>query len=233
MNFDIYAFGDVCIFVIPVVIFFSILFSAILGSLARRSSYGMQLLILLSYVFALGVVTHELAHRLFCSLFGVQVKETQFFKVTRKQTAGGEYISIGGYVDCADITSVIVALLLGFAPLFINGLLVALLFYYAPVIQDTAFYALAVYLGISLGLGTRISKEDLTLWVEALKKNPGRGLFELFCLISFAGLLYFLVTFIQIPIWGTLGLVLGFCTVVILITHVKPRSDTRRRLPGM
>jgi len=233
MSFDIYMFGEICLFIIPMFIIISLLFSAALGSLAQHSSSGMQLMILLSYIFAVGVITHELAHRLFCGIFGVKVKETQFFKVTRKKTAEGEYVSIGGYVNCADINSVIVALLLGFAPLILNGLLVALLYYYGPLIEATAFYGLALFLGISLGLGTRVSKEDVLLWLEALRRHPGRGILEIICLILFGGLLYFLAAIIQIPLWGMLSVILGFILIIILGTRLKPNSMNRRQLPGM
>jgi len=60
MSFDIYMFGEICLFIIPMFIIISLLFSAALGSLAQHSSSGMQLMILLSYIFAVGVITHEL-----------------------------------------------------------------------------------------------------------------------------------------------------------------------------
>ena len=233
MSFDFYVFWEICIFIIPIVMVFSLLFSAILGSVAQHSSSGMQVMIFLSYLFALGVITHELAHRLFCALFGVKVTETKFFRVARNKTAEGEYVSVGGYVNCAEIDSVSVALLLGFAPLLINGLLVAVLYYYGPVLATTDFYGIAIYLGISLALGTRVSKEDALLWVEALRRHPGRGILEIVGLFLFGGVLYFLVGFIQIPLWGTLSILLGFLIIIILGTRFKSTSKNRVRLPGM
>ena len=232
MEFDIYAFGGVCFSILPMVIIISLLFSVLLSSLASHSSYGMQLMLLLSYIFAFGVVTHELAHRLFCAIFGVKVKETQLFKVTRKKTADQEYVSVGGWVDCEDVTSVIAALFLGFAPLIINGLLVALLVYYGPFIMTTEFYALAVYGGISLGLGARASKEDMLLWVSSLRKHPGRGFLELLCLILFGGTLYYVGSVIQIPLWGTFSLFLVFLIIVIAYNRRKPTAF-KGRFPGM
>jgi hypothetical protein len=173
-----------------------------------------------------------LAHRLFCAIFGVKVKETQLFKVTRKKMADQEYVSVGGYVDCEEVTSVIAALFLGFAPLIINGLLVALLVYYGPLIMTTQFYALAVYGGISLGLGTRTSKEDMVLWVTSLRKNPGRGILELVCLCLFGGILYYLGITIQIPLWGSFSLFLVFIVIVIAYNRRKPTAF-KGKFPGM
>jgi len=224
LEFDIYAFGEVCLFVIPLVILIALLFSAFLSAVANHSSYGMQLMLTLSVIFGFGVVTHELAHRLFCALFGVKVKEMRLFKVTRRKTADLDYVSVGGYVDCEEISSVIAALFMGFAPLIINGFLVAFLVYYGPFIMTTQFYPLAVYGGISLGLGVRPSKEDLLLWINTLRKHPGRGILELICLFVFIGVLYYLAMVIQIPLWGTFSLFFGFLLIVIICNRRKPTT---------
>jgi len=232
LEFNIYAFGEVCLSIIPMVVFISLLFSTFISALASHSSYGMQLMLILSYIFAFGVIAHELAHRLFCAIFGVKVKKMQLFKVTRKKTADQEYMSIGGYVDCEDVTSVIAALFLGFAPLIINGLLVALLVYYGSLIMNTQFYALAVYAGVSLGLGARTSKEDMLLWISSLRKNPGRGILELVCLCLFVGVLFYLGIIIQIPLWGSFSLFLVFIIVVIVYNRRKPTAF-KDKFPGM
>jgi len=231
-EFDIYAFGEVCLFVIPLVILIALLFSAFLSAVANHSPYGMQLMLTLSYIFALGVVTHELAHRLFCALFGVKVKEMRLFKVTRRKMADLDYVSVGGYVDCEEIPSVIAALFMGFAPLIINGLLVALLVYYGPFIMTTQYYALAMYGGISLGLGVRLSKEDLLLWINILRKHPGRGVMEIICLFVFISLLYYLGVVIQIPLWSTFSLFLGFLLIVIVCNRRK-RTAFKGKFAGM
>jgi hypothetical protein len=203
------------------VILFSIVFSALLTALASRSDMGMHLTIALSYLFALGIVVHELAHRLFCGIFGVKVREMQLFKVTRRHTENGQYLSVGGYVECEDIQSVIVALFLGFAPLIINGFLVGLLVYYGPILFETDYAALIIYAGIALGLGTRTSKEDMLLWVSALRKNPGRGFLEIIGLILFSGMLYYVIGVLQIPVWGTCSILLAFILIMVVLNRQK------------
>jgi hypothetical protein len=231
VNFDPYAFGQVCLYVIPIVIFFSIVFSAFLSSLASRSETWIHLTLILSYLFAFGIVMHELSHRLFCALFGVKVRETQLFKVTRWNTPEGQYLSVGGYVDCEDIQSVIVALFLGFAPLIINGLLVGLLVYYGPDLMATAYAPLIAYAGVALGLGTRTSKEDTLLWVGALRKSPGRGFLEIIGLMAFGGVLYYLVDTFQIPVWGGCSIFIAF--VVIIAVLIRQKSTHGVKLQGI
>jgi len=221
MNFDIYAFGEMGLYIIPLVIIASISFSAILVAIAQRSSLGMQIMVILGYLFCFGVITHELAHRTFCWLFGVQVRETQFFKVTHHQGPEGKSVSIGGYIDCEEIGSVTVALFIGFAPLLVNGLLVTLLYYYGPSFQGTWFFPLSVFLGISLGLGTPTSKEDASLWIHTLKHNPGRGLLELIGLCCFGGLMFYLTTSFQIPLWGTTTILVCFFLGTILLGRFR------------
>jgi len=209
------------------VIFLSIVLSAFLTALASRSDIGMHLTLLLSYVFALGIVVHELAHRLFCAIFGVKVREMRLFQVTRRQTADQQYLSVGGYVDCEDIHSVIVALFLGFAPLIVNGLLGGLLVYYGPMLMETVYTALIIYAGIALGLGTRTSKEDMLLWVGALRKNPGRGVLEIIGLLLFGGLLYYLIDILQISAWSTCSILLAFVLLIVVLNRQKPTRGVK------
>ena len=217
MSFDINVFAEICLYILPLVIFLSLIFSAILVSFARRFDLGMQVLEVVGVIFCVGVVTHELAHRIFCWLFGVQVQETKLFKVTHRQGPWGESVSIGGYVECDEIRSVTVALFIGFAPLVVNGLLVALLYYYGPSFAGTWFYPLGIYLGIALGLGMPTSKEDVSMWIHALKANPGRGILELFGLCCFGGAMFYLITTFQIPLWGTGLIMLSFIISMIIV----------------
>jgi hypothetical protein len=215
--FDLHTFGEICLYILPLVIIFSLFLSAFLGHLASRSQMGMQLVVMIGYLFCLGIVTHEASHRLFCALFGVKVRETRLFYVERKRTPYGEVTQIGGYVDCEEITSLITSLFLGIAPLIINGLIVALLYYYWPIMGSTPYYGLLIFVGISLGIGARPSREDLTLWVQALKRAPRRGFAEVFILISSGGLIYALAAVWQVSVWVLLtvsfSLFIGFIMI--------------------
>jgi hypothetical protein len=217
MGFDINVFIEICLYILPLVIILSIIFSAILVSFARRFDIGMQVMEVIGVIFCIGVVAHELAHRIFCGLLGVHVQETKLFRVMHRQTPWGESVSIGGYVECEEIRSVIVALFIGFAPLLVNGLLVALLYYYGPAFAGTWYFPLIVYLGISLGLGMPTSKEDASMWIHALKRNPGRGILELIGLCCFGGVLFYLVTDLQLPLWGTSLIILSFIIGMIIV----------------
>ncbi|MFX1296440.1 MAG: metalloprotease family protein [Promethearchaeota archaeon] len=233
MIFDIYAFGEICFWVIPLVIFFSIIISAFLGSLSANSSYGMQITVAFSYIFCIGIIVHEAAHRLMCAVFGVKVKETKYFYVDRKKIDGVEYKTPMGYVKFKDIDSVIASLLLGIAPLIVNGLLVALIFYYGPVLVETVYYGICIYLGISLAIGSCPSKEDLTLWYKVIKKNPGRGLLEFTILFIFGGVIYALIVIWQVELWITLIVIISFFIIFILQGRAKssvPRSKYLTKL---
>jgi hypothetical protein len=219
--FEFYAFGEICFYILPLVIFLSLLLSAFLGYLASRSQMGMQLVVMVGYVFCLGIVTHEASHRLFCALFGVKVRETRLFYVERKRTSYGESAQIGGYVDCEEITSLITCLFLGIAPLIINGLIVALLYYYWPLLGSTPYYGLLIFIGISLGIGARPSREDLTLWVQAFRHAPKRGFAEISILISSGGLVYALVAIWEVSVWVLLTVSFSLFIGFIMIGRIR------------
>ena len=221
MIFDFYAFGEACVYVLPLVVFFSLLLSAFLGHLASRSAAGLQVSVLVGYIFCLGIIAHEASHRLFCSLFGVKVRETKLFFVERKRTPEGEYAQIGGYVDCEEISSLITCLFLGIAPLIINGLIVALLYYYWPLLGTTPYYGLLIFVGISLGIGARPSKEDLTLWIQAVKRAPKRSILEFIMLISAGGLLYALLAIWQVNLWILLTASVSLFISFIIIGRMR------------
>lgn len=223
--FNIYAFGEVCVELIPIVIFLSIFLTAVLKGFASHSSYGMQVLVVFSYIFCVGVIVHEAAHRLMCKIFGVKVKETQYFKVERRRIQGREYANIGGYVKTEEVSSIITGLFLGVAPLIVNGLLVALLYYYNPVWMETEYYGLLIYLGIALALGARPSKTDLTLMWHAFQKHPGRGLLEIAFLCSFSGVIFFLMLY-QFELWITLTV--GIVFVALCIIQGRNKLSTPR-----
>ncbi len=225
--FDLYAFGDVCLSILPVVIFGSLILSAVLGHLAARSPSGMQLAISISYILCAGVMVHEAAHRLFCAIFGVKVKETRYFYVDRKHTEEQESVNIGGYVDIEEISSTTTGIFLGLAPLIINGLCVALLYYYGPLLMATVYYPLFVYLGIALSLGARPSGADLKLTTHAFKRAPGRGIFELILLCIVGVLLGYLLS-IQANVWVLISVGIT-CFIIIVMESRKRAGVTRQR----
>lgn len=224
MSYDIYAFGEVCLYVIPMAIFLSIFFNVFLGTFAKHSPLGMRVIVLLSYLFAFGVIVHESAHRLFCALFGVRVRATQYFGVShQRSTSGTDNVNIGGYVECEELNSVLVALFLGFAPLLINGLLIALLAFYGPLLAETAYMYVAIYAGISLVLGVRLSKEDAFLWTIVLRKHFGRGFLELLLLSIFGVLLYYLIAILQVELWITLTAIIAFPMLIAVFSRFKAK----------
>jgi len=233
VNFNIYAFWDICIWIIPLVIFFSTFITAIIGSFAKRSSYGVQIAIAFSYIFCIGVIVHEMAHQLMCHTFGVRVKELRYFRVEHKRTEDGEYLNIGGYVNFEDVNSLITGIFLGIAPLLVNGILVALICYYAPVFETTSYYPLFIYLGFALGIGARPSKEDLLLWYQALRMNPGRGLLEFLLLCFFGGIVYALFLVWQVDLWISFTIIFLFIVFFIFQGRPKAGRSPSNYLPRM
>ena len=73
-----------CGFIIPVVIVLAYFFWGILKLVQRQNrKLGNELVVILSYLFCVGVVLHEAAHQAFCFVFGVRVQEVRFFFVER------------------------------------------------------------------------------------------------------------------------------------------------------
>jgi len=191
----------------------------------------MDVLVLVSYVLCIGVVVHEVAHRIFCGIFGVRVRETRYFKVERKKTKWGEQTTIGGYLNIEDIDSVIVGIFLGIAPLIVNGVSVALIYYFSPLLGETPIFWLLVYLGIALGIGARPSKEDLKLCIGALKRAPGRGIIEILLAFVFCISICVLVV-LQINIWVTLSVTLSFLILLVIQGRSRTRTTRVRYFPN-
>lgn len=230
MAFDWSLFGEVCLFAIPMVILLSALLSAGLNTLARRTETGVQLVVLVSYLLCVGVVVHEAAHRLFCALFGVQVRETRYFRIERIQTGQGEVTSIGGYIDCEEVESVITGIFLGIAPILVNGTLVAVACYYCPLLEGTSYYWLVVYLIVALGLGARPSRQDFGIWATAMKRAPLRGFLEL-CLLCGGGILLGALAIYAVDLWITLTCAAGFFVLLIFQGRSKADPHRKRQLP--
>lgn len=229
MDFNIYEFGEVCISLLPIVIVLSVFISAFLRALMQHYSYGTQIAVTFSYVFSIGVIVHEVAHQMMCKIFGVKVKEACYFKVERWRTEKREYANIGGYVNLKEVSSVISSLFLGIAPVLVNGLIVALFYYYYPVWRETSFNGLLIYLGIALALGARPSKEDLTLWMRAFQKNPGRGTFEIFLLCGFGFILFYLL-FYEIGLQIIFVVVIVFLILCVIQGRAKLNGPKKRYL---
>ncbi|MHA1266157.1 MAG: hypothetical protein ACTSRS_13070 [Candidatus Helarchaeota archaeon] len=97
MSFELQRFGEICITVIPLTLFITLIFHVILGQLTKpfggtQSKAGesnnrqrasrniwMQLWVLIHYIFFLGTVIHEAGHYLCCKLFGIEVQEVRLF----------------------------------------------------------------------------------------------------------------------------------------------------------
>ena len=216
--FSLQAFWETCLMLIVVVIFLGIFLSAFLGALAGHSSNGKLFYRCFNWVFVPGVVVHEFAHYSMCRIFGVKVKEARWFKV-------GDF-GIEGFVRTEDISSVITSLFLGLAPILVNGILVSLIYYFSPIYTDwdpLARFGIT-YLGISLALGTRPSKADLTLWWKVFNEYPGRGFFEFGELIIF-GVVIYLMAFYQIEVW--IILTVTFMIVVLFIIQARLRTGSQ------
>ena len=217
---DPITFGEICLYVLPLVIFSSLILWGFLGAIAQRSSIGIQIITILSYIFCIGVILHESAHVLFSKVFGVPIKKIRYFYVEHTETPEKEFFQAGGEVQLREINSVIAALFLGIAPLIINGILVALIFFYSPILAESPYYAIFIYLGIALGLNAHPSKEDLVLWLKAFKHSPKRAFFEI-CLMLILGIILYVFAYIyQIPIWITITMSISFLLILILLARI-------------
>lgn len=202
---------------ITVIIFLGIFLSAFLGALGAHASNGDYYVRLFYYFFGIGVVAHEGAHYLMCKLFGVKVKEVRFFKVERNR----EYLNIGGYVRSEEVSSFIAILSLSLAPLLVNGILVSLIYYCSPLWMEIPGWNFGIgFAGVSLALGTRPSKQDLSLLGKTLQKNLGRGLIEIIFLCAFGGVIcYFAIS--QVEAWIFLAAVITFIVSCIILGRIR------------
>lgn len=224
MNDGISSFGEACLWILPLVIVFSIFLSAFFKGLAQHSDYGKQIVVVLSYILCVGVVVHEAAHQLMCKIFNVKIREVRYFKVESERVGDVEHTSIGGHVDCERVESLIVGLFLGFAPLLVNGLLVALIYYFSPVWMESEYHGVLIYLGVALALGARPSREDLALSFHTLQSRPGRAVIEILFLGVFGGVLCYLVAY-QFELWITLTVLATFIVLCIVQGRFKPRKS--------
>jgi hypothetical protein len=215
MVFDIYAFGEVCVWVLPLTIFLAFFVTTFVMALASHGSMGAQIAVLFNYIFCLGVIAHEGAHLAMCKVFGVEVKDVCFFRVERKIDKGRESLNIGGYVDTGEINSFIAGFFIAIAPLLISGLLFATIYYFGPFWLGTAWEPLLIYFGFALVLGAHPSKGDIKAWWATLQKYPGRGFFEFFLLCVFGIVVYYL-TYYQISVWYFGGVVLLFLILCVV-----------------
>lgn len=230
MVFNLAEFGQICMWMLPIVLFFSFFVSGFLGALLQQPTYGRQIVIILSYLFCVGVIVHEVAHQLMCKVFGVEVKEVQYFRVESKKHAEKVHTRIGGYVATGDIGSFTTGIFLGIAPILVNGLLLALLYYYYPVWMETGYEGILIYLGVALGLGARPSGRDLTACWRIFQKHPGRGILEIFFLCGFGVVLYCMALF-QIDVWTIFGVVITFIIVCIINGRLKTNTPQQRYRP--
>lgn len=251
--FDVQQYGEICLWVVPMVIIVSTFVRTLFSNLGHIKTWGDHLWVLLQYVFCVGVVVHEASHQLFCKIFGVRVEKVKYFGITYKEVDGDKKdkgkssrtaefmrsngrkpVSAGGYVRPSEkIDSVSVSFFVGVAPLIINGLLVALIVYYAPILMETAYWELCVYLGIALGLGSRPSGADILFFLRTFKRNPGRGFLELLVFLCFGGVLYLFIAVWQVEVWIVLAAMLLFFTILVLQFRMKKGKSRSRYFSGM
>lgn len=233
MSFDWSLFGEICMYVIPVLILTSMILNATLRKLASHNLSGMQVFKLYNYLFFPAISIHELIHRLMCAFFGLEVEETVLFRAKSMHTDEGESFSAMGYVRMKDIHSVIAALFTGLSPLFVNAALLAVICYYYPLILSYAWYPLIIYLAVALCLGTRLSTEDLTLWSKVLKRHPKRGFLELLFFICILSLIGAMVFVWQVDLWicGIAALICFTFCCILSRYHPHPAQPSRRAIP--
>ena len=232
-----YYFGEVCLLVIPIAILGNLFYRAILRSVANHwkdeNHYsGIQLMKVLSYVFCIGTIVHEVGHRLFCLIFGVEVRETRYFYAhherTKKDAITTDRVKIGGHVTPkGEIHSVLVAMNIGIAPLIINGLLIALIYYYWPMLVANSLDWLAIYGAIALALGVKPSSGDLNYIYHTFKRNPGRNFAEILIFLTYCGVIAALVAF-QIETWIILTIIVLTFFAAVSISRVRGKMKSAR-----
>jgi hypothetical protein len=231
VNFDPIIFGEVCLWVLPVVLFLTMVVRAVLTGVGQRFKEGGTIIIIFSYIFCVGVIVHEAAHRLMCALFNVQVEETVFFYVERTKTEDVEKTKVGGHVVFTEVDSFIAGAGIAIAPLVVNGLLVALIFYYWPLLGGTEFYGAFAYLGAALAIGANPSKQDLTVMGQTFAGHTGRALLELFALIGLCTLSYALLVVWQVELWVTLTVLISYLAVLVYQGRARGAKSPARSLP--
>ena len=231
MIFDIYAFGNILLSIIPLIFVVAVLVSALTALAMHNSSIGIPIVIAVNYIVCIGVIMHEVAHQIMCKVFGVQVKEAQYFYVDHRRTEEEESVSIGGRLNLGNCNSPLAGLLLATAPLFLNGALIALILYYVPFFENTPWYFLALYLGISLLISAKPSNPDIKFFAHTFKENLGRGFFEilLFCLLI--GVFVWLGITYQPELWMILVMVVCFFIIIVFIGRWKSHPHSNHYLP--
>jgi len=231
VNFDVTSFTAICFWVIPVVLFFTIIIRAIISSLSQRYETGEFLAIFFSYLFCIGVIVHEAAHWFMCTLFNIPVKETVFFHIESNEIEDTKITKIGGYILMGDVNSLIASIGIAIAPLIINGLLVAIIVYYWPLLKTSEFYGLFIFLGIALSIGAKPSKQDLAVLKQPFQLNPARSFLEGMSLVFLGILFYILLVIVQVTFWVTLLIVLSFCSLLIYQARAKVDPTKTRTYP--
>jgi len=231
MIFDIYAFGDVLLSIIPLIFVTAILFSVLNKIAMQHSSLGIQIAIAVNYITCIGVIMHEVAHQIICKLFGVQIKEAHYFYVDHRRTEEEESVSIGGKLLLGDCNSPMAGLLLTTAPLFLNGTLIALLLYHAPLLEGTIWNYLAIYLGISLLLHAKPSAGDMKFLAMTFKANPGRGVLEILLFCTLIGVFCWIGIIYQPDLWALMVMIVSFLIIVVFIGRWKSSPHSNHYIP--
>lgn len=113
-----------------------------------------------------GVIVHEAGHRLFCSLAGVRVYKTCYFRLGNP----------AGYVIHGPVQNYGAGFLICVAPFIVNTAIALLIFSIAVNVSSTVVALLLYWLGISIGMHAFPSSGDAdNLWrysKAAWRHNP-------------------------------------------------------------
>lgn len=102
-----------------------------------------------------GVIVHELAHKIFCELAGIQVYEVCYFRLGNP----------AGYVKHEPVRGYNQAFLVSVAPFLLNSVLAFVIFLFAVHISESYFQYFLYWLGISIAMNSFPSNEDANnLW---------------------------------------------------------------------
>ena len=159
-----------------------------------------------------GVIVHEIAHRFFAELTGVQVYDVCYFR----------FGNPSGYVIHGKPKNLLQAFLISVGPLILNTILCAAITIaaiYPWIILESQIATLEyilLWLGISIGMHAFPSNHDIEAFTEVVNQNCGKGLMWRFAklveiIFNVANALRFF--------WFDLFYAIGVAFIIPLIVH--------------
>lgn len=119
-----------------------------------------------------GVIVHEIAHRMFCDWARVPVYKVCYFRVGTPS----------GFVVHGPVNSLRKSFLISIGPLIVNTILCMMIMFSVSIplffLHESGFNPLnwlLAWLGISIGMNAFPSNQDMTVFMEEVKRTSYRG----------------------------------------------------------